>query len=87
MKSIHDKGECTLAAEQDNKRFTNVTVDTNPYGNDRPTGCSWHDNFGKTYGNVELWKSSSGNCTVNGYAGCFCKKVSGERYTNYNSAH
>ena len=78
MKSIHNQEECALAALQENKQFNNVTVVSTGFGNNRPTGCSWHDNFGKAYGNLELWKSSSGNCTVEGYAGCFCKKASGE---------
>ena len=73
MKSIHDKEECALAAEQVKKQSTDVTVVSKDFGEDRPTGCSWHDQ-----GNVELWKSSSGKCTINGYAGCFCKKLSGE---------
>ena len=73
MTSIHGKEECALAALQVNKQCTDVEVVSTAFGKDRPTGCSWHNN-----GNLELWKSSSGKCTVNGYAGCFCKKVSGE---------
>ena len=73
MKSIHDIDGCASAALQEKKSSTNVIIKKDDHGNDRPTGCSWHDD-----GNLELWKSSSGNCTVRGYAGCFCKKVSGK---------
>ena len=73
MKSIHDKDECASAAKQENKSSTKVIVQVEDEGNGRPTGCSWHN-----FGNLELWKSSNGSCTVNHYAGCFCKKVSGE---------
>merc|ERR1719219_1811858 len=73
MKSIHDKMEWASAAIQAKKSSTNVIVREHAFGNGRPTGCSWH-----RFGNLELWKSSSGECNVNGYAGCFCKILPGK---------
>ena len=73
MKSITEKDDCERAAIHAKKLNHNVIVKEEAYvTNDRPTGCSWH-----AIGNLELWKSSNGNCNVNGYAGCFCKKFSG----------
>ena len=83
MRSLHDQDECALAAAQENKPYTNVTIVLTVFGKERPTGCSWHEKSS----NLELWKSSSGHCTVNGYAGCFCKIVSGERHQKYNQAN
>ena len=67
MKSIHDTINCEKAAMLANKTFINVIIKEDFHGYSRPTGCSWHE-----VGNLELWKSSNGNCTVNDYAGCFC---------------
>ena len=71
MKSIHDEAMCSNAAAYFEKSSTNVIIKENNHGDDRPTGCSWH-----RFGNLELWKSSSGVCEVNGYDGCFCLKSS-----------
>jgi len=71
MKSIHDEAMCSNAAAYFEKSSTNVIIKENNHGDDRPTGCSWH-----RFGNLELWKSSSGDCEVNGYDGCFCLKSS-----------
>jgi len=49
-------------------KFIDVVDWTNP---GRPNGCSYH-----RYGNVEQWHHGHNEtCTVNGYAGCFCKVV------------
>ena len=73
MKSIHTKAECIAAAAQDGKSTTKFTINQDPQGDQRPTGCSWHE----TAQNLELWESSSGHCNVEGYTGCFCNKLSG----------
>merc|ERR1712045_23973 len=66
--SIHDKQYCDGAAKYFGKKYKGVIIkDQKDWGNGRPTGCSWHK-----FGNVELWKSSSGDCDVHGYGGCFC---------------
>jgi len=66
-KSIHDAADCSAAAKQFEKSSTTVKPVSGTFGAGRPTGCSWH-----RFGNLELWSSSSGNCDVNGYGGCFC---------------
>lgn len=70
MKSIENESDCVDAAAQAEKQHSGIKVHQDAYGTGRPTGCSWHD-----HGNLELWSSSSGECDVNGYAGCFCKKL------------
>ena len=81
MKSINEKNDCEKAAIQAKKQSHNVIVKEWDYNtNDRPTGCSWH-----ALGNLELWKSTNGNCNVNGYAGCFCRKNSGWLQYHKNS--
>lgn len=69
MKSIHDESSCRSAGTWSGKLKKNFHVQSGTYGNSKPKGCSFHDS-----GNVELWKSSSGDCD-NRYHGCFCKKV------------
>ena len=76
MKSIDNKLECSAAAVQAGKSSTTVKVNEDSHGDQKPTGCSWHDTSSD---NLELWKSSNGDCNVNGYAGCFCKKIPGEK--------
>ena len=73
MKSIHTKAECIAAAVQDGKSTTNFKIHQDPWEDQRPTGCSWHDGAK----NLELWESSSGQCEINGYSGCFCNKLPG----------
>jgi len=51
-------------------------------GVEKPTGCSYYvdgDGFGITFGIIEQWAiehSTAGDCDVNGYGGCFCRKDS-----------
>ena len=71
MKSIENKSDCVEAAAQAQKQHSGIKVHQDAYGTGRPTGCSWHTGAS----NLELWSSSSGECNVNGYAGCFCKKL------------
>ena len=75
MKSIDDKTECASAATQFQKSTSDVQVKevAVALNDEKPTGCSWHE-----FGNLELWVSSSGNCNVDGYSGCFCKKIEGK---------
>merc|ERR1719411_727182 len=79
MASIHDPDVCKDAASQlagtngirEDYRFSDVVGWTNP---GRPNGCSYH-----RFGNVEQWHHGYHEvCTVNGYAGCFCKVVNGD---------
>ena len=70
MKSIDNESDCVEAAAQAQKQHSGIKVHQDAYGTGRPTGCSWHG-----FGNLELFSSSSGECNVNGYAGCFCKKL------------
>jgi len=67
MKSIHDVKACSKAATELGADNNNVIFREGTYGKGRPTGCSWH-----SYGNLELWESSTGDCNVHGYDGCFC---------------
>ena len=73
MKSIHTKAECIAAATQEGKSTTKFQINQDAFGDQRPTGCSWHE----TAKNLELWESSSGECNVHGYSGCFCNKLQG----------
>ena len=72
MKSIHDESTCRSAGIWAGKLTKNFHVQSGTYGDRKPKGCSWHNS-----GNVELWKSSSGDCGV-GYHGCFCIKTQGK---------
>ena len=71
MKSIDNESDCVEAAAQAQKQHSGIKVHQDAYGTGRPTGCSWHAGANK----LELWSSSSGECNVNGYEGCFCKKL------------
>ena len=71
MKSIDNESDCVEAAAQAQKQHSGIKVHQDAYGTGRPTGCLWHAVANK----LELWSSSSGECNVNGYAGCFCKKL------------
>ena len=71
MESIDNESDCVEAAAQAQKQHSGIKLRQDAYGTDRPTGCSWHAGAN----NLELWTSSSGECNVNGYAGCFCKKL------------
>ena len=74
MRSIHDESSCRSAGTWSGKNMKNFQVMSSSYGNSKPTGCSWHNS-----GNVELWKSSSGDCGA-GYHGCFCMKTQGKNF-------
>ena len=71
LESIDNESDCVEAAAQAQKQHSGIKVHQDAYGTGRPTGCSWHAGAS----NLELWSSSSGECNVNGYAGCFCKKL------------
>merc|ERR1712156_965725 len=81
--TCEDHGYETITTEEDCKaagsllkkgQWTNFFNRLSYRGNDRPTGCSFH-----RFGNVELWRSSNmGDCNVNGFSGCFCKKPSND---------
>jgi len=69
MTSIRDAIACSYAAAEFERSSTDVIVRAGTFGppSGRPTGCSWHNT-----GNLELWLYNTGECNVNGYAGCFC---------------
>lgn len=69
MTSIRDAIACSYAAAEFERSSTDVIVRAGTFGkpSGRPTGCSWHNS-----GNLELWLYNTGECNVNGYAGCFC---------------
>merc|ERR1712156_751051 len=79
--TCEDHGYETITTEEDCKaagsllkkgQWTNFINRLSYRGKGRPTGCSFH-----RFGNVELWRSSNmGDCNVNGFSGCFCKKTS-----------
>jgi hypothetical protein len=68
MLSIYSVAECQLAGNHAGKGKQVIWRQGNHHAG-RPTGCSWHH-----FGNLELWDISHGDCDVNGYSGCFCKK-------------
>jgi len=81
MESIYDPAECKAAASQlagtngirPDYKFIDVTGYKGP---GRPKGCSYH-----RFGNVEQWHHGyDEECTVNGFAGCFCKPVADRLY-------